>query len=88
MKIREASIPYVVQEIDYTALAGDIEEVFADEFGAENVVDVKIAHFNPDVIDVTIFVKQRCRDMDKAAFTLSEMLLRQGIRVAIRVASE
>ena len=88
MKIREAVIPYVVQEIDYTALAGEIEEVFAEEFGTENIADVKIVHFNPDVIDVTLFVKQRLRDMDKAAFNLSEMLLRQGIRVAIRVASE
>ena len=87
MKIRELTMPYIVQEVDYTALSAEIEAVFGDEFGAEQLDHVRVAHFNPDVIDVTVYVQNRTAAMDLTALKLGELFSRQGIRVAMRVAA-
>lgn len=85
MKLREAAIPYVIQEVDYATLRRAIEEVFAVEYGPEMVRSVRVAHFNPDIIDVTVVVQARWLEMGDTALELSETLRRQGLRVAIRV---
>lgn len=84
MKLREIAIPYVIQEVDYAALRRAIEQVFAEEYGPEVVRHVRVAHFNPDIIDVTVVVQIRRMEMDSTALELSEALRRQGLRVAIR----
>jgi len=85
MKLRETAIPYVIQEVDYATLRRAIEEVFAVEYGPEMVRSVRVAHFNPDIIDVTVVVQARWSEMGDTALELSETLRRQGLRVAIRV---
>jgi len=85
MKLRETAIPYVIQEVDYVALRGAIEQAFAEEYGPEIVRNVRVAHFNPDIIDVTIVVRSRKPEMNDTALELNEMLRRKGLRVAIRV---
>ena len=85
MKLRETAIPYVVQEVDYVALRRAIEQAFADEYGSETVYHVRVAHYNPDIIDVTVVVQIRQPEMGDTALELSEALRRQGLRVAIRI---
>lgn len=85
MRVREIAIPYVIQEVDYDALRQVIEQAFVEEYGPEIVRDVQVAHFNPDVIDVTVVVQAREPDMDSLVLELSEVLRRQGVRVAIRI---
>lgn len=85
MKLRETAIPYLTQEVDYAALRLAIEDAFAEEYGPERVRSVRVAHFNPDIIDVTVMVQDRRPEMEDMAWELSESLRRQGLRVAIRV---
>ena len=86
MKLRELAVPYVVQEVDYGALQQYITEVFAEQYGPSTVLDVRVAHFNPDVIDATVLVKTRRPEMDSTVLQLSEAFRREGLRVGIRVA--
>jgi RNase P/RNase MRP subunit POP5 len=87
MKLREMAIPYVIQEVDYAALRQVIEQAFVDEYGPEILRQVRVAHFNPDIIDVTVVVQTRRPGMDNTALALSEALRREGLRVAIRIAT-
>jgi len=87
MRIRETALPYVVQEVDYVALREMVEQAFVEEYGSETVRDVRVAHFNPTLIDVTVIVGSRQPGMDSLALELSEMLRRQGVRVAIRIST-
>ena len=84
----DAALPYVVQEVDYVALREMIEQVFVAEYGAEVIRDVRVAHFNPNLIDVTVMVTSRDPAMDDLALQLSEMLRQQGVRVAIRISTD
>jgi len=88
MRLRETAIPYVIQEVDYAALRQGIEQAFAEEYGPEMVSQVRVAHFNPDVIDVTVVVQTRQPEMDSTALALSEALRREGLRVAIRISTD
>ncbi len=85
MKLRESVLPYLVQEIDYTSLQRAIKQAFVDEYGAQIIKDVRVAHYNPDVIDATVSVQSREPDMDDTAMALGELFRRDGLRVAIRV---
>jgi hypothetical protein len=85
MKLRELTAPYVVQEVDYVELRLAIERAFAEEYGSAVVQAVRVAHYNPDVIDATVVVQARQPAMDDMALYLSEMFRREGLRVAIRV---
>jgi len=53
MKLRETIFPYVIQDIDYVTLGQLIEQAFEEEYGSESVRDVRVAHFNPNVISVS-----------------------------------
>ena len=77
----------MVQEVDCVALREMIEQAFAEEYGSEMVRDVRVAHFNPSLIDVTVMVKSRRPEMDNLALELSEMLRQQGVRAAIRIST-
>lgn len=72
------------QEIDYVALRQAVENAFTEEYGAETVARVHVAHFNPDIVDVTVLVHERTPEMDGFALALSEALRRQGVRTALR----
>jgi hypothetical protein len=85
MKLRELAGPYRVQEVDYTELGRALAHAFMDEFGPSAVRDVRVVHFNPDVIDATVEVQTRQPAMDDMSWRLSEMFRRDGLRVAIRV---
>jgi len=87
MKLRETVIPYIVQEVDYAALRQGIQQAFAEEYGSEMVRNVRVAHFNPDIIDVTVVVASRRPEMDRTVMELCEPLRRQGARVAIRIST-
>ena len=88
MKLRELAIPYMIQEVDYTAVRQTVEDAFSDEYG-EGIVDhVRVAHFNPDMIDITVFVHKQSSEMDSFTLALGEALRRQGIRAAIRVTGD
>jgi S-adenosylmethionine synthetase len=88
MRIRELTMPYLVQEIDYRALQEFIAETFVAEHGQEALVDVQVDHFNPDLIDVSVLVTQRVPAMNATALQLSETLRRDGLRVGINVVSQ
>ncbi len=85
MKLREPVVPYVVQEVDYVALRQAIEQAFEDAYGLNAVRSVRVAHFNPNSVDVTVVVQNRQPEMDDTAMELGESLRRQGLPVAIRV---
>jgi translation elongation factor EF-1beta len=88
MKLREITLPYVLQEVDYTALRQAIKNAFVEEYGVGIVDNVRVAHFNPAIIDVTVMVQERQPTMDDFALALSEALRRQGVHVAIRITSD
>jgi hypothetical protein len=88
MKVRDITLPYVIQEVDYAALRQAIEHAFAEEYGVGIVDNVRVAHFNPASIDVTVVVQERQPTMDDFALALSEALRRQGVRVAIRITDD
>jgi len=88
MTLRDITLPYVIQEIDYAALRQAIEQAFAEEYGIGTVDNVRVAHFNPAIIDVTVVVQERQPQMDDFALALSEALRRQGAHVAIRVTAD
>ena len=85
----------MIQEVDYHALRQAIEQAFAEEYGPEMIRLVRVAHFNPDIIDVTVVVQPRRPEMDSTALEpfdrlrapLSEALRWQGLRVTIRVST-
>jgi hypothetical protein len=77
--------PYMVQEVDYTELGRALEHTFVEEFGPSAVRDVRVVHFNPDIIDATVEVQARQPAMDDMSWPLSEIFRRDGLRVAIRV---
>lgn len=77
--------PYMVQEVDYTELGRALAHAFIEEFGPSAVREVRVVHFNPDVIDATVEVQARQPAMDDMSLHLSEMFRRDGLRVAIRV---
>jgi hypothetical protein len=87
MKLRETVLPYVIQEVDYVALRQLIKQTFVEEYGSEMVDDVRVAHFNPNMIDAVVEVKNREPGMDGLALELGEMLGQEGVRVAIRISS-
>lgn len=87
MKLRETVLPYVIQEVDYAALRQLIKQAFVEEYRSEMVDDVRVAHFNPNMIDAVVEVKNREPGMDGLALELGEMLGREGVRVAIRISS-
>lgn len=88
MKLRDITLPYVIQEVDYAALRQAIEQAFAEEYGVGTVDNVRVAHCNPAMIDVTVVVQERQPTMDDFALALSETLRRQGIRVAMRITAD
>ena len=85
MKLCEPTIPYVIQEVDYAALRQVIREAFEEAFGPDAVRSIRVAHFNPDSIDVTVVARERQPEMVAASVELGETLRRQGLPVAIRV---
>lgn len=84
MNLREATLPYVVQEVDYQALREMIGQIFQDEYGTEVIKEIQVNHFNPSVIDVAVGITARNPTMDSLAQNVSELLRNQGVRVAIR----
>lgn len=86
MNLRELAIPYVVSEVDYGALQHFIEQVFTEKYGEATLLDVRVVHFNPEIIDATVLVKTRLPEMDATALQLSDEFRREGLRVGIRVA--
>ena len=85
MRLHQTGFPIVTREINYMALQEAIEETFAKEYGPEAVRHVRVHHFNPYMIDVTVFVKGKQPEMYDLAFELSEELYRQGLQVGILV---
>jgi len=85
MSIRETFAPYVVQEVDYRALHDLIEGVFIEKFGQDAVINVSVAHFNPDLVDVTVVVAERQPEMDATALQLTDEFRREGLRVGVYV---
>ena len=88
MKLRELTFPYVIHEVDYVALRQVVEDAFVDEYGEKIVDHVRVAHFNPNMIDITVLVQEQQPEMDNFALALGEALRRQDIRAAIRVTSD
>ena len=86
MRLQELVVPYIVQEVDYQSLRQFIEQVFVEQYGPATILDVRVAHFNPDVIDATVLVKTRQPAMDTTALQLSDTFRREGLRVGIYVA--
>ena len=75
-----------MQEVDYRALQQFIEAAFVEEYGQGTILDVRVAHFNPDLIDATVLVKTRQPEMDITILQLSDEFRRAGLRVGISVA--
>ena len=86
MRRREIATPSMIQDVDSMARRQAIEPACAEEYGPELVCDMRVAHFNPAIIEVTVVVQARRPAMDILALELTEGLRRQGLRVAIRIA--
>lgn len=85
MRLYRTDYPIVTREIDYRALREAIEETFAREYGPDVVRHVRVNHFNPDMIDVTIFVHTEQPGMYELALELSYELERMGLQVGFLV---
>lgn len=74
-----------VMEIDYGMLQEVVRRALVEAWGEGVVEQVEVAHFNPRMIDVTVYVSERRTGMDEQALRLSETLRRQGVPTAIAV---
>lgn len=77
---------YAIHEIDYSELRDFVYRAFEDFCGKEVVSHVEVEHFNPNIIDITVYVAQKKNnEMRKYAAELSSILDVRGIPAAVSV---
>jgi translation elongation factor EF-1beta len=78
-------MPLVTMEVNYEELQNFIKECFEEEYGVDTIVDVEAVKYNPDIIDITVYVKEKKDSMRNLGYSLRNYLKSQGIRTGIGI---
>ena len=83
---KDLTTSYTIHEIDYNELRDFVYRAFEDFCGKEVVSYVEVEHFNPSIIDITVYVAQKKNnEMRQYAAELSNLLNGRGISAAVSV---
>ena len=85
MQLHESVTPLVKREVDYEELQAFIKDLFEEKYGADTVVDVEAAKYNPDIIDITVKVKEKEYSMRSLSSSIRKYLKSQGVNTGIGI---
>jgi len=71
-------------EVDFEELRRYVKQVFEEEYGINSVVKVEAAQYSPDMINITVYVKEKKADMWDLCTKITHTLRNQEIRAGIR----
>lgn len=85
MQFHESVTPLVTMEVNYEELQDFIKSYFEEEYGVDTIVDVEAVKYNPDIIDITVYVKEKKESMRNLGYSIRHYLKNQGIRTGIGI---
>lgn len=85
MQLHESVTPLVTMEVNYDELQNFIKGSFEEEYGVDTIVDVEAVKYNPDIIDITVYVKEKKEKMRDLGYSIRNYLKSQGIRTGIGI---
>ena len=85
MQLHESVTPLVTIEVDYRELQDFIKSCFAEKYGVDTVVDVEAVKYNPEIIDITVYVEEKKETMRDLGYSIRSYLKSQGIRTGIGI---
>lgn len=85
MKSLNSFPPSIIRiEVDFEELRRYVKQVFEEEYGINSVVKVEAAQYSPDMINITVYVKEKKADMWDLCTKITHTLRNQEIRAGIR----
>lgn len=72
-------------EVDFEELRRYVKGVFEEEYGTNSVTKVEATQYSPDMINVTIYVREKKADMWDLCTKIAHILRSQGIRAGVRM---
>ena len=85
MQLHEFVMPLVTMEVNYEELQDFIKGCFEEEYGIDTVIGVEAVKYNPDIIDITVYVKEKKDGMRNLGYSIRNYLKSQGIRTGIGI---
>ncbi len=85
LQFHESVTPLVTIEISYGELQEFIKGCFEEKYGVDIVVNVEAVKYNPDIIDITVYVKEKKESMRNLGYSIRNYLKNQGIRTGIGI---
>jgi phage-related protein len=71
-------------EVDFEELRWYVKQVFEEEYGINSVVKVEAAQYNPYMINITVYIKEKKAEMRDLCVKIAHVLKSQGIRAGLR----
>ena len=85
MKALNAFPPSIIRiEVDFEELRQYVQQVFEEEYGQNSVAKVEAAQYSPDMIDITVYVREKKAEMRELCVKVAHILRSQGIRAGVR----
>jgi len=85
LKILNAFPPSIIRiEVDFEELRRYVKGVFEEEYGQNSVVKVEAAQYSPDMINITVYVREKKVEMRDLCVKIAHVLRSQGIRAGVR----
>ena len=85
MKALNAFPPSIIRiEVDFEELRQYVQQVFEEEYGQNSVAKVEAAQYSPDMIDITVYVREKKGEMRELSVKVAHILRSQGIRAGVR----
>jgi translation elongation factor EF-1beta len=71
-------------EVDFEELRWYVKQVFEEEYGINSVAKVEAAQYNPYMINITVYVREKKVEMRDLCVKIAHVLKSQGIRAGLR----
>ena len=71
-------------EVDFEELRWYVKQVFEEEYGINSVAKVEAAQYNPYMINITVYVREKKIEMRDLCVKIAHVLKSQGIRAGLR----
>ena len=85
MKSLNSFPPSIIRiEVDFEELRRYVKQVFEEEYGINSIVKVEAAQYNPYMIDITVYVREKKASMGDLCVKIAHVLRSQGIRAGLR----
>jgi hypothetical protein len=85
LQFHESVTPLVRREVNYEELQNFIKGCFEENYGVATVVDIEAVKYNPDIIDITVYVKEKKESMRDLGYSIRNYLKSQGIHTGIGI---